>query len=70
MMDCLSALFAVAYCRINAFLFDEDGAVDIVAIVVLIGIAILLAVIFKDQITNLLNDLFDTINQNASDAIS
>ena len=43
------------------FIYDEDGAVSIVTIVVLIGIAILLAVVFKSKIEELLNTLFGTI---------
>ena len=41
---------------------DERGAVTIVEMVVLIGIAVLLAVFFRGQIQNLLNTLFETIN--------
>lgn len=52
------------------FLEEERGAVDIVAIVVLIGIAVLLAVLFKDQVTGLLNGLFGTINKNATNAVN
>lgn len=52
------------------FLKEERGAVDIVAIVVLIGIAVLLAVLFKDQVTGLLNSLFETINKNATNAVN
>ena len=54
---------------LHAFRTEEVGAVDIVAIVVMIGIAVLLAVLFRTQITNLLNNLFDTINTNATDAV-
>lgn len=49
---------------------DEKGEVNIVAIVVLIGIAVLLAVIFKDQVTALLNSLFGTITTNANKAVN
>lgn len=51
----------------QAFLEEERGAVDIVAIVVLIGIAVVLALFFKEQIGNLLNQLFTDIGQSASD---
>lgn len=52
------------------FLEEERGAVDIVAIVVLIGIAVLLAVLFKNQVTGLLNSLFEVINKNATNAVN
>lgn len=47
------------------FLEEERGAVDIVAIVVLIGIAVVLALFFKDRITKTLQGLFDNIDKTA-----
>lgn len=52
------------------FLEEERGAVDIVAIVVLIGIAVLLAMTFKTQISGLLDTLFGTIKKNAENVVS
>lgn len=49
---------------------DEEGDVNIVSIVVLIGIAVLLAVFFKGQIMDLLKDLFGTITEKANSAVS
>lgn len=51
------------------FIHDEKGEVNIVAIVVLIGIAILLAVVFRKQIEGLLTTLFSSINKSGKDAI-
>ena len=48
---------------------DEEGDVNIVSIVVLIGIAVLLALFFKDQIHDLLDSLFKTISGNATKAV-
>ena len=50
------------------FLEEERGAVDIVAIVVLIGIAVALALFFKEQITGTLRTLFGNIDQAAQGA--
>lgn len=50
------------------FLEEERGAVDIVAIVVLIGIAVALALFFKDRITETLRNLFDNIDETAASA--
>lgn len=50
-------------------LTDEEGEVNIVAIVVLIGIAVLLAIVFHEQIGKLLESLFATIGENATKAI-
>jgi hypothetical protein len=60
---------AFAKARFEAFLAREDGEVNIVAIVVLIGIAILLAILFRNYITNLLNMLFGQVNNTARNAI-
>ena len=52
------------------FLHSEKGAVDIVAIVIMIGIAVLVALAFKKQIIKLVNDLFENvINPGAENAI-
>ena len=55
---------------VERFFKKEDGEVNIVAIIVLIGIAILLALIFKDRIAELINSLFDTIDENAENAVN
>lgn len=56
--------------KTNEFLYEEDGDVNIVSMVVLVGIAVLLAVLFKDSIKELLETLLDTIKGNAEDAIN
>lgn len=56
--------------KLREFFSKEDGEVNIVAIVILIGIAVLLAILFKGHISNLLNSLFDTITNNAKGAIA
>ena len=45
---------------------EERGAVDIVAIVILIGIAVALALFFKDQIAELMDGLFTQISDATS----
>lgn len=52
------------------FLENESGEVNIVATVVLIGIAVLLAVIFKDGITKLLKTMLDTITGTANNVVT
>ncbi|MDR1064994.1 MAG: flagellin-like protein [Oscillospiraceae bacterium] len=64
-------IFAVlAKARLREFFTKEDGEVNIVAIVVLIGIAIVLAIIFRGYITKLLNSLFNQVNSTADNAIA
>ncbi len=43
---------------VKDFFYNEEGDVNIVSMVVLIGIAVLLAVIFKNNIKDLLDVLF------------
>ncbi|MBR3761300.1 MAG: flagellin-like protein [Lachnospiraceae bacterium] len=59
-----------AQIKLQQFFKDEEGAVDIVAIVVLIGIAVILAGIFKGGIGNLINTLLNTITGKATEAVN
>lgn len=54
----------------HKFLHHENGEVNIVATVVLIGIAVILAVLFKDQVAKLINGLFSQLGDNANKAIN
>ena len=47
----------------------EEGEVNIVTTVVLIGIAVALAVIFKGHVTNLVNTLMVNITSSATNAV-
>ncbi len=70
MLELLDSLYIMAMCRINCLKEEERGAVDLVTIVVLIGIAIVLAVLFRSRIEALLGTLFDNIESNATKATS
>ena len=70
MLQQLVVLASYAKCKVRDLFSDEKGEVNIVAIVVLIGIAVLLALIFKDQISGLLTQLIDTIKGQATDAVT
>lgn len=56
--------------KVSNFMSDERGDVNVVSIVVLIGIAIILAVVFKDGIKKILNNLIKAIGKNANSAIA
>ncbi len=56
--------------KVKKFITKENGDVNIVSIVVLIGIAVLLAVFFRGQIEKLLESLFGTITGTATDAVT
>ena len=49
MLKLLDKMYIGMKNRVNNFLTNEDGAVDIVAIVVVCGIVIAVAVIFRDE---------------------
>lgn len=52
--------------RFNNFIKDESGA-GVVELILIIVVLIGLVLIFKDQITNLVNDLFETIIDEAGE---
>ncbi len=58
-----------AEAKLRDFLQSEKGDVNIVSIVVIIGIVIIIAGIFRNQIKSLVESLFQTIGQNAQNAI-
>lgn len=69
MVQNLMLLGSMAKLKLRQLFSDEKGEVNIVAIVVLIGIAVLLALFFKDKIQELLETLFGTIIPNADKAV-
>ena len=70
MLQKLDSLFFMAKYKLHAFLTDENGDVNIVSMVVLIGVAVLLAIIFRKQIEKLITDMLAAISKNATDAIT
>lgn len=52
------------------FLCEERGDVNVVSIVVLIGVAVILALLFKDSISTLLGSLFNTITNTATNVVT
>lgn len=70
MVQNLMMLGSMARLKLRQLFSDEKGEVNIVAIVVLIGIAVLLALFFKEEIEGLLETLFETIEDSATSAIT
>lgn len=54
---------------IDSFLHQERGAVDIVAIVILIAVAVVLALVFKDGITEVVKNMIENISNKANEAL-
>lgn len=69
LLDTMMMYLNIAKLKAEDFFKDENGAVDIVAIVVLMGIVVLVALVFKTQLSKLVNTLLDTIKGNAIDAV-
>ena len=70
MMSYIDMFLMTLKLKAMGFLKDEKGEVSIVSMVVLIGVAVLLAIVFKDAIGDLIQNLLDTIETNASDVVN
>jgi flagellin-like protein len=68
-MDAFTMMKLWIQVQLGKFVKDEKGEVNIVAMVILIGIAVVLAIIFKDAIGGLINSLLKQIEGNANNAI-
>lgn len=69
----INKMRAMAFCtraRVENFFKKEDGEVNIVATVILIGIAVILAIVFKDSIKNLLENMLEGIGKDAQNVVS
>ena len=70
MMSYIDMFLMTLKLKAMGFLKDEKGEVSIVSMVVLIGVAVLLAIVFKDAIGNLIQNLLDPIETNASNVVN
>lgn len=52
--------------RFNKFIKDESGA-GVVELILIIVVLVGLVMLFKEQITDLIEDLFDTITEEAGE---
>ena len=70
MLMMANAIYFNLKAKVQKFFQKENGDVNVVAIVVLIGVAVVLALIFKDEISKLLRSLIKTISGKAQEAVS
>lgn len=54
---------------VTNFFYDEQGDVNIVSMVVLMGVAVILALVFKNQLKGIIERLTNTVEQQADKAI-
>ena len=66
-LDGLAKCIVAAREKVHDAFYDENGEVNIVTIVVLIAIAVVLAIAFRDKIAELLQKLFGTVDKNAGE---
>ena len=45
------------------FIGEENGAVDLIVIVILIAIVVVLALVFRDKITEIFNKIFGNVDE-------
>ena len=58
-MEKVQDFITLAMCRVIAFMRDEDGDTNFISVLMLLGIALALAVVFfgfRDQIVNFVNE--------------
>ena len=67
-MKVLDKFYWKAKSAVAKFLYEENGDVNIVSIVILIGIAVALAIIFRKAIGGLINDLLEDIQTDGGSA--
>lgn len=70
MKERMIAMYVAVQTAVFNFKNREKGAVDIVAIVILIAVAIGLAILFKDKLTELLGNWFSKIGEKGQNAIT
>ncbi len=66
----IEAMLIAARAKLQRFIRDERGDVNIVSIVVLIGVAVLLAIVFKNFLGNLLKDMLNNIGSKANGVVT
>ncbi len=54
------------WCKLKGVICEEDG-VGVVEIILILVVLIGLVLIFKEQLTSLVGDIFDTITSNAGE---
>ena len=63
----LDLLYFRAKHKLHEFFRKENGDVNVLSMVILVAIAVMAAVLFKDKIGKLIKGLFDNIDKNAPD---
>ena len=70
MLNVVDRMYIAAQAKWNKFRKEERGDVNIVSIVVLCGIVIALAVIFRNQLKALIESVMSNVTKNATNAVN
>ena len=69
MLNLFDQLYIALSCRLNTSKTDETGGSEMIAVVVMIGIVVILAIVFKDKIADLVKSIFETTESNANEVM-
>lgn len=69
-LKALSLQMPMLKARVNSLIRDEKGAVDLITIIVLIAVVMVLVVLFREQMEELIKNLFKGITDNGNKATS
>ena len=70
MLHMLDKWYIAGMTRFHRFKTEERGDVNIVSIVVLCGIVIFLAIIFRDALKDVIEGVLETVKEEATNAIT
>lgn len=65
----LDKMYLKAKQMVTNFFYDEQGDVNIVSMIVLMGVAVILALVFKDKLTIIIEKLTGSVSEQADKAI-
>ncbi len=69
MLNVVDRMYIAAQAKWNKFRKEERGDVNIVSIVVLCGIVIALAIVFRDQLAKVIENVLQTVQGRANSVV-
>lgn len=56
--------------KIEEFMKNEKGEANLIAVILILAIVVVLVIVFKDQITDMVNRIFDKANADVDTVLS
>lgn len=69
MLNLIDRMYLTMKVRWNAFVNQEQGDVNIVSIIVICGIVVILAAVFKEQLKTFITTVFSKVTTNAGNVV-